>query len=112
MNKFDKTSKPWLKKWTLELQQCHQLRYRNCINTKLYSYSNLRLVRSSNARRTSLQRNEIFGCVHTDSIVSWTLNYVEKLTKYDTAPPESSLLPPPYFISNILLLYWFATLSA
>ena len=54
---------------------------------------------------TSLQRNEIFGCVHTDSIVSWTLNYVEKLTKDDTAPPESYLLPPPYFMSNILLLY-------
>ena len=103
MNKFDKTSKPWLKKWTLELQQCHQLRYRNCINTKLYSYSNLRLVRSNNARMTSLQRNEIFGCVHTDSIVSWTLNYVEKLTKYDTAP----LKVPYYRHPTLSVIYYY-----
>ena len=34
-----------------------------------------------------MQRNEILGCVHTDSLcfASLTLNYVEKLTKDDAA---------------------------
>ena len=46
--------------------------------------------------------NKIFGCVHADneSIVSLTLNYVEKLTEIDTAPPESPLLPPPSLSSK------------
>ena len=41
-----------------------------------------------------MQRDKIFGCVHTDSAIenlSLTLNYVEKLTKDYAAPPESLL---------------------
>ena len=36
-----------------------------------------------------MQRNEISGCVHTDTaMVRLTLNCVEILTKDDIAPPE------------------------
>ena len=39
--------------------------------------------------RVIMQRDEIFGCVNTDSAIAklgLTLNYVEKLTKDDSAP--------------------------
>ena len=46
-----------------------------------------------------MQRNELFGCVHTDS-TSELLKYVDKFTKDDTVPPQIPLFVLPTLSSN------------